>query len=127
MVPLEYFLVRRSVGDFNRRFPEGTPQRELAVAMLREMESPNKAEEKLHAALMGVLPGERIVRKRRLPPFGQVEAALSPFRRRAVSRDSTGHIAPGPPPAGPQNSEGIVPRDRPPPANGPGPSGEIRP
>lgn len=120
MVPWEPLLVRPAVREFDRRFPEGAPERRMALAMLREMESPNKAEEKLHAAVTDTLPGERIVRKRRFPPLTQIEAALKPFRwgDLAPPRDVP-HVSPGPPPAGPAGPQDGAPPEPPrPPGEG---------
>ncbi len=98
---------------FNRRFPQDGPEQALALHLLHELQSPNKAEEKLHAAVTHSLPGEQIVRKRRLPPFAQVEAALRPFRWSggAPAPDQAPHLAPGPPPD-PPPPDGIVPLER---------------
>ncbi|MCI0458268.1 MAG: hypothetical protein L0Z62_14990 [Gemmataceae bacterium] len=113
LVPVEALVMRPAVRDFHRRFPEDGPERALALHLLQDLESPNKAEEKLHAAVTDAFPTERIVRKGRLPSFVQVEAALRPFRwgGGAPAPDQAPHVAPGPPP-GPPASDRIVPPER---------------
>jgi hypothetical protein len=73
---LERRRVRRAVARFDQRFPAGSAERDLALQVLSEMESPSKAERKLQEAL-GVTPpepeqeqepGEEIVRRRRAKP-----------------------------------------------------------
>src|SRR5262249_42073832 len=51
LVFLEPLVVRPSVAAFNQRFPETSRERDDALDLLREMQSPNKAEEKLLAAV----------------------------------------------------------------------------
>jgi hypothetical protein len=51
-VPLyESFPARRARDAFDRRFPEGSPDRPVALRVLCEMQRPSKAEQRLQRAL----------------------------------------------------------------------------
>jgi len=61
---------------FDRHFPHGSPARAAALRVLAEMETPNRAEEKLREALSSGSP-DRIVRRREAGAAG--EAAPGPL------------------------------------------------
>lgn len=61
---------------FDRSFPFGSPQREVALRILDEMQTPTRAEERLRASLSRTQEG-RVVRRRQeeaLPPVDAVPA-----------------------------------------------------
>jgi hypothetical protein len=68
----EILLSRLALARFDRRFPPTTPERALALRILTEMETPNKAEETLRAGLACYSP-DRIVRHRRNAPDQPIE------------------------------------------------------
>jgi hypothetical protein len=45
-------IAHRAARTFNQRFPEGHPSRQVAIQILSEMDCPNKAQEKLRAAIL---------------------------------------------------------------------------
>lgn len=61
---------------FDRHFPHDTPARTAALRVLTEMETPNRAEEKLREALSNA-SADRIVRRREGPP-AEAPAAWAP-------------------------------------------------
>jgi hypothetical protein len=69
-LPCEDLAVQVTVRAFDRRFPEGSPERALALSMLAEMHSPQKAGLKLHDAL------GQIVRRQPADPDAQIGSAL---------------------------------------------------
>jgi hypothetical protein len=84
-------LARRALPHFDRRFPPDSPERAVAERILGEMESPNKAEQKLLEALNKMSSG-RIIRRRQAPPAEQqVDAALQQLNNPA------GGLPPAPP------------------------------
>ncbi len=48
--------LRRAAADFDRAYPPGSPARETALGILRELESPSKTERKLLNVIMGGTP-----------------------------------------------------------------------
>jgi hypothetical protein len=85
ILPCEDVLVQRAVRAFDRRFPEGGPERAPAVNMLAEMDSRHKAAAKLQAALTQVV---------RYPP-ADADADL------ASALDALGASQTAPPPSPP--------------------------
>ena len=98
----ESWMVNAALKRFQARFPEGSPERPVALRILSEMESPSKAEAKLQEAVARTSPTDRIVRRRREAPEGQVDAAL--------------HQLGGAPPAAPVPAPGSPSAAPPPPA-----------
>ncbi len=77
-VTWDALVARLALWRFNRHFPEGTPARDAALAVLAEMESPSKAEERLRVGLQR--PANRVVRRRRDtgPPPADAVPAIDP-------------------------------------------------
>jgi hypothetical protein len=98
-------MVWRGRSRFNTRFPPDSPDRTRALAMLDEMESPNKAEVKLRESLLGSDPS-RIVRRRTGPaPEQQIDAALaglaggqSPASAAVTTQPAAAPVSPAPAP-----------------------------
>jgi hypothetical protein len=118
---LEGILARRALRHFERRFPEGSPERPVARTILDEMETPSKAEQKLRELLQAATPAERIVRHRRADPEAGVDAALNQVPPATSAASAASPPTPAPPPIMPKPAAGgiydyipLKPREAPP-------------